>query len=98
MGQDDKGWSVLVTPLVDQTEEWWVAVMDVGLDPELSKMIRVLGSGCHRGRPLIGFPWFSLQPKRPRVSLFGMVPAGLEPSTGLLGLVGYLGVVSWSMG
>ena len=40
----------------------------------------------------------SLQPKRPRVSLFGMVPAGLEPSTRLLGLVGHLGVVSWSMG
>ena len=31
-------------------------------------------------------------------SLFGMVPTGLEPSTGLLGLVGYLGVVSWSIG
>ena len=27
-----------------------------------------------------------------------MVPAGLKPSTGLLGLVGYLGVVSWSIG
>ena len=32
------------------------------------------------------------------VLLFGMVPAGLEPLTGLLGLVGHLGVVSWSMG
>ena len=31
-------------------------------------------------------------------SLFGMVPAGLEPLTRLLGLVGHLGVVSWSMG
>ena len=31
-------------------------------------------------------------------SLFGMVPAGLKPLTGLLGLVGYLRVVSWSMG
>ena len=31
-------------------------------------------------------------------SLFGMVPAGLKPLTGLLGLVGYLGVVSWSIG
>ena len=31
-------------------------------------------------------------------SLFGMVPAGLKPSTGLLGLVGYLGVVTWSIG
>ena len=40
----------------------------------------------------------SLQPKRPRVLLFSMVPAGLEPLTGLLGLVGHLGVVSWSMG
>ena len=40
----------------------------------------------------------SLQPKRPCVLLSGMVPAGLEPSTGLLGLVGYLGVDSWCMG
>ena len=31
-------------------------------------------------------------------SLFGKVPAGLEPSTGLLGLVGHLGVVRWSIG
>ena len=30
--------------------------------------------------------------------LFGMVPTGLEPLTRLLGLVGYLGVVSWSIG
>ena len=57
-----------------------------------------LDCGCHQGQPLVGFPWFSLRPKQPRVSLFGMVPAGLEPSTGLLGLVGHLGVVSWSKG
>ena len=31
-------------------------------------------------------------------SLFDMVPVRLKPSTRLLGLVGYLGVVSWSMG
>ena len=31
-------------------------------------------------------------------SLFGMVPARLKPLTGLLGLVGYLRVVSWSIG
>ena len=31
-------------------------------------------------------------------SLFDMVPVRLKPSTGLLGLVGYLRVVSWSMG
>ena len=37
MGQDDKGWSALVTPLADQTEKWWGSVMDVGLDPELTK-------------------------------------------------------------
>ena len=24
-------------PLADRTEEWWVSVMDVGLDPELTK-------------------------------------------------------------
>ena len=27
-----------------------------------------------------------------------MVPTGLKPSTGLLGLVGHLGVASWSIG
>ena len=32
------------------------------------------------------------------VSLFGTVPARLKPSTGLLGLVRHLGVVSWSKG
>ena len=32
------------------------------------------------------------------VLLFGIVPAGLKPLTGLLSLVGYLRVVSWSMG
>ena len=31
-------------------------------------------------------------------SLFNMVPIGLEPSTRLLGLVRYLGVVIWSIG
>ena len=31
--------------LADWKEKWWVTVMDVGLDPELSKMVRVLGSG-----------------------------------------------------
>ena len=37
MGQDDKVWSVLVTPLADQTEKWWGLVMDVELDPELTR-------------------------------------------------------------
>ena len=32
------------------------------------------------------------------VSLFDTIPVGLEPSTGLLSLIGHLGVVSWSMG
>ena len=45
MGQHDKEWSKLVTLLVDQKEKWWVMVMGVGLDPELSKMVRTLGSG-----------------------------------------------------
>ena len=30
--------------------------------------------------------------------LFSMVPTGLKPLTGLLGLIRYLGVVSWSIG
>ena len=33
----DKVWSALVTPLAGRTEEWWGSVMDVGLDPELTK-------------------------------------------------------------
>ena len=32
-------------PLADQREKWWVAVMGVGLNPELSKMVHALGSG-----------------------------------------------------
>ena len=31
--------------LADWKEEWWVVVMEVGLDPELSKMVHALGSG-----------------------------------------------------
>ena len=45
MGQDEKGWSALVTLLADWKEEWWVTVMGVGLDPELNKMVRALRSG-----------------------------------------------------
>ena len=37
MGQDDKEWSALVTPLARRTEKWWGSVMEVGLDPELTK-------------------------------------------------------------
>ena len=33
----DKVWSTLVTPLARRTEKWWGSVMDVGLDPELTK-------------------------------------------------------------
>ena len=53
---------------------------------------------CHRGRPLVGFPWLSLQPNQPSPSLFSKVPAGLKPLTRLLGLIGHLGVVRWSIG
>ena len=31
-------------PLVGRKEKWWVIVMDVGLDPELSKMVCALRS------------------------------------------------------
>ena len=37
MGQDDKVWSALVTLLAGRTEKWWGSVMEVGLDPELTK-------------------------------------------------------------
>ena len=47
MGQYDKEWSALVTPLADWKEKWWVTVMGVGLDPELSKMVRALGSSYY---------------------------------------------------
>ena len=36
---------MFVTPLASRTEKWWGSVMDVGLDPELSKVVHVLGSG-----------------------------------------------------
>ena len=29
-------------PLADQKEKWWVVVMDVGLDPELNKVVCAL--------------------------------------------------------
>ena len=45
MGQADKGWSALVTPLADQKEKWWVTVMGVEPDLELSKVVCALGSG-----------------------------------------------------
>ena len=45
MGQDNKGWSELAMPLADRKEKQWVAVMGVGLDPELSKMVHAFGSG-----------------------------------------------------
>ena len=37
MGQDDKEWGALVMPLAGRTEKWWGSVMEVGLDPELTK-------------------------------------------------------------
>ena len=37
VGQDDKVWSALVLLLARRTEKWWGLVMDVGLDPELTK-------------------------------------------------------------
>ena len=37
MGRADKVWSALVTLLACRTEKWWGSVMDVGLDPELTK-------------------------------------------------------------
>ena len=50
VGQDDKEWRVLVMLLVDRMEKWWASVMDVGSDPELSKMVHVLGSSYSPNR------------------------------------------------
>ena len=44
MGQHDKEWGELVTPLADRKEEWWAMVMEVGLDPELTEWSVHLGS------------------------------------------------------
>ena len=52
----------------------------------------------HQGQPLVGFPWSKPLTQMTIGSLFSMGPARLKPLTGLLGLVGHLGVVSWSMG
>ena len=54
--------------------------------------------GCHWGWPLVGFPWSKPSTQMTIGSLFDMVLIRLKPSTGLLSLVRYLGVVSWSMG
>ena len=43
MGQHDKEWGALVTLLVDWKEKWWIVVMGVGLDPELTKWSVCLG-------------------------------------------------------
>ena len=56
------------------------------------------GAPCYRGRPLVSFPWSKLLTQMTIGLLFDMVPVGLEPSTGLLGLIGYLRVVTWSIG
>ena len=32
-------------PLAGRKEKWWVTVMGVGLDPELSKVVHALRSG-----------------------------------------------------
>ena len=53
---------------------------------------------CHRGRPLVGFPSVSAFNLNDHQLAIWLVPTGLEPLTGLLGLVGYLRVVSWSIG
>ena len=162
--------------LAGWTEKWWVTVMDMGLDPELTKWsvrlgpaIVLTGKGykehhwlvvpsinhfsythshhcyqmpssfrtipgtqdqysrgrtavcvrsqtgnrtnagraitpfmfneeCHRGRPLVGFPWSKPSTQTTMRLAIRLVPAGLKPSTGLLSLVGHLGVVSWSKG
>ena len=55
-------------------------------------MVTVMGAGLWLASPL------SEPSTQTTIGLlFGMVPARLEPSTGLLGLVGYLRVVSWSI-
>ena len=36
--------------LASRKEKWWVTVVDVGLDPELNKMVHVLGSGYYSNR------------------------------------------------
>ena len=36
--------AVLITPLARRMEKWWGSVMDVGLDPELSKVVRAFRS------------------------------------------------------
>ena len=53
---------------------------------------------CHWGQPLVGFPWSKPSTQMTIGSLFGMVPTRLKPLTGLLSLIGYLGVVTWSIG
>ena len=60
---------------------------------DILKVGSVMGAGLWSASPLS-----KPSTQTSMVSLFGMVPAGPEPSTRLLGLIRYLGVVSWSMG
>ena len=52
----------------------------------------------HQGWPIGQLPLAEPLTQMTISSLFGMVPTRLELSTGLLSLVGHLGVVSWSIG
>ena len=66
------------------------------------KIARQLESGtdssCHGGWPLVGFPSvLAFNPNDHRLAI-QLVPARLKPSTWLLSLVRYLGVVRWSIG
>ena len=60
--------------------------------------VGVLKGRCHGGQPLVSFPpVLAFNPNNHRLAIW-LVPARLKPSTGLLGLVRYLGVVTWSIG
>ena len=89
-------WFLEITKVKVHGWQWYipVSVLVVGVILIAKDTgVSVIGAGLW-----VGFPWFSLQPKRPRVLLSSVVPTGLEPLTGLLGLIGHLGVVSWSKG
>ena len=71
-----------------------IYLITVGLtEANVATILAVMGAGLWSA-----FPLSEPSTQTTIGLLFGMVPAGLKPSTRLLGLIRHFRVVSWSMG